>query len=172
MLRPAVAAGAGLGEVVRTHALEVRPGEVVEDQLGLEAEEIAEPGVQRHFDPVFGGEELVEGARPGVKLAGRDTDPPALVPVREEASALTVADEVGFQSAGEPVRAGRREEPVGDEHEGAVGERDDFGPSEVLVEEGPEAPLVEQGADDEDGPPVGGIADLGSCRIAGLNSGF
>ena len=101
-----------------------------------------------------------------------DTDPPALVPVGDEASALAIADEVGLEPAGEPVLTGRRDEPVGDEHEGAVGERDAFGPPEVLVEDVPEAQLVEHGTDDEDRSPVRGIADLGICRIAGLDAGF
>src|SRR5512135_1531246 len=83
-------------------------GDVVEHQVGLEAEEVAEAVVERHFDPVFGGVELVEGAVPGVELSGMDADPPALVPVRDEASALAVADEVGLEPAGEAVLAGGR----------------------------------------------------------------
>jgi hypothetical protein len=118
--------------------------------------------VEGHFDPVLGREELVEGAVPGVELAGMDADPSALVPVRDEASALTVADEVGLEPGGEPVLAGRGEEPVGHEHEGAVGERDGFGPPEVLVEDGPKAQVVEPGTDDEDGPPGRGLDDLGT----------
>src|SRR4051794_5338290 len=47
VLRLAVAAVAVPGEVVRARALEVGAGDVVEDQLGLETEEVAEPAVQR-----------------------------------------------------------------------------------------------------------------------------
>jgi hypothetical protein len=65
------------------------------------------------------------------------------------------------------VLAGRRDEPVGDEHKGAVGERDTFGPSEMLVEDVPEAQLLEQGPDDEDRPPVRGIGEMGFGRRAG-----
>ncbi len=68
-------------------------------------------------------------------------DPPALVPVREESSALAIADEVGLEPAGEPVLTCRGDEPVGNEHEGAVGERDSFGSPEVLVQDRPEAQL-------------------------------
>ena len=64
---------------------------------------------------------------------------------------------------------GRGDQPVGDKHEGAVGERDAFGPPEVLVEDVPEAQLIEQGADDEDRPPVGGIAELGLGGIASFD---
>ena len=63
---------------------------------------------------------------------------------------------------------GRRDEPVGDEHEGAVGERDAFGPPEVLVEDAPEAQLIEQGPNDEDRPPVRGFAELGVHGIMSL----
>ncbi len=52
-------------------------------------------------------------------------------------------------------------EPVGDEDEDAVGERDAFGVAEMSVADGPEAELVEQGTDGEDGPPGRGIDDLG-----------
>ena len=160
VLRLAVAAVAVLGEVARPGALEVGTGDVVEDQVGLEAEEVAEAVIQRHFDAVLGLEELVEGAIPGVELTGMDADPAALVPMGDEASALAVADEVGFEPAGQSMLTGRGDEPVGDQREGAVGEGDALGSPEVLVEDGPEAELVEQGADDEDRPPVGGITDV------------
>ena len=80
-----------------------------------------------------------------------------LVPMGDEASALAVADEVGLEPAGQAMLAGRGDESVGDEHEGAVGEGNAFGLPEVLVEDRPEAQLVEQGADDEDRSPGGGI---------------
>jgi hypothetical protein len=112
--------------------------------------------------------ELVEGAIPGVELAGMDADSLALMPVRDEASAFAVTDEVGFKPAGEAVLAGGGDEPVGDEHEGAVGKRDTFGEPKVLVEDGPEAQRVEQGADDKDGSPVRGFAESGILGITGL----
>jgi hypothetical protein len=146
---------------VRARALEVGAGDVVEHQVGLEAEEVAEAVVERHFDLVLGRVELIEGAVPGVELAGMDADPAALVPMGNEASALAVADEVGLEPAGEAVLTGRGDEPIGDEHEGAVGERDVFSPAEFLIEDGPEAELFEQGPDDEDGSPGGGIDDIG-----------
>ena len=163
----AVAAVAVLGEVVRTCALEVRTGDVVEHQIGVEAEQVAEAAVERHFDPVFGVVQLIEGAVPGVELTGVHTDPPALVPMGDEASALTIADEVGFEPAGQAMLAGRSDESIGDEHERTVSERDAIGPSEVLVKDGPEAQLIEQGADDEDRSPRGGIEDLGIGSLGG-----
>ena len=117
--------------------------------------------VEHHFDLVLGRVELIEGAVPGVELAGMDADPPALVPVGDEASALAVADEVGLEPAGEPVLTGRGDEPVSDERKGAVGEGDAFGLPEVSVEDAPESQLIEQGPNDEDRPPVRGFAELG-----------
>ena len=64
--------------------------------------------------------------------------------------------------------AGRRDEPVGDEDEGAVGEGDAPGAAEMLVEDRPEAELVGEGADDEDGAPVGGLADVEGRGVIGL----
>jgi hypothetical protein len=171
VLRLAIAAVAVLGEVVRAGALEIRAGQIVEDQVGFETEEIAEAVVQGHFDAIFSRVELVEGAVPGVELARMDADPSALVPVGNEATAPAVADEVGLEPAGEPMLAGRRDEPVGDEDEGAVGEGDALGVAEVLVEDRPEAQLIEQGPDDEDRPPGGGVDHLGVGGIAGLTIG-
>jgi len=124
--------------------------------------------VERHLDPVLGLVELVEGAVPGVELAGMDADPAATVPVGDEATAFAIADEVGLEPSGEAVFAGRSDEPIGDKHEGAVGERDGFGASEVFVEEIPEAQLLEQGADDKDRSPVRGVSDLWFGGIGGL----
>jgi hypothetical protein len=123
--------------------------------------------VERDFDLVLGGDELVEGAIPGVELTGMDADPSSAVPVGEKASSLSVADEVGFEPSGEAMLTGGSDEAVGDEDEGAVGERDAFGPTEVLVEDGPETELVEEGAEDEDGSPVGGFGELGFCGRGG-----
>src|SRR5450759_5855134 len=89
VLRLAIAAVAMLGEVVRARALAVRTGDVVEHQLGLEAEEVAEAVVECHLDLIFGRVELVEGAIPGVELTGMNADSLALVPVGDEAVSYT-----------------------------------------------------------------------------------
>jgi hypothetical protein len=171
VLRLAIAAIAVLGEVVRAGTLEIGAGHIVEDQLGLEAEEIAEAVVQGHLDALFGRQELIEGAIPGVELAGMDADPSALMPMRNEATTLAFADEIGLEPAGQPVLTGRSDQPVGDEHEGAVSEGNVLGEPEVLVEDGPEAELVEQGAYDEDRPPGGGIDHVRVGEIAGVALG-
>jgi hypothetical protein len=90
------------------------------------------------------------------------------VPVGDEASALAVADEVGLEPAGEPMLTGGGDEPVGDEHEGAVGERNAFGLPEVLIEDAPEAQLIEQGPNDEDRSPGRSFAELGIGGIMSL----
>jgi hypothetical protein len=101
-------------------------------------------------------------------LPGVHTDPPALVPAGDKASALAITDEVGLEPAGQSVLTGGGDESIGDEHERPVGERDAFGPPEVLVEDGPEAQLVEQGTDDEDRSPGGGVKDI---EIGSLDGG-
>jgi hypothetical protein len=60
------------------------------------------------------------------------------------------------------------DESIGDEHEGPVGEGNAFGLAEGFVEDGPEAELIEQGAEREDGTPGGGIDDLAISRCGVL----
>jgi hypothetical protein len=115
--------------------------------------------------------ELIEGAIPGVQLPGMDTDPSALVPVGNEASALAIADEVAFEPTGQSMFAGRLDQSVGDQDEGSVGEGNAFGFAELAVEDRPEAQLIEQGFDDKDRSPGRGIDDVGDGRIAGLTAG-
>jgi hypothetical protein len=93
-----------------------------------------------------------------------DADPSAPVPVGDEAPALAIRDEVGFEPAGQPVFAGGSDESIGDEDKGPVGEGDAFGFAERFIEDRPEAELIEQGAESEDGTPGGGIDDLGIGR--------
>jgi hypothetical protein len=162
--RLTIPAGAVLGEVHRPRALEGRAGEVGEDQLGLEAEAVAEVMVQRHFAPVLGRDELLERAVPGVPLPGRDADPSARVPGGDEAPAPAIADEVGLEPAGAPVFAGRGEESIGDEPNGPVRDRAAFGLAEGFVAGGPEAALIDQDADGADGSPGRGSDDLGISR--------
>jgi hypothetical protein len=148
------------GEIHWPCALEVGAGDVVEDQFGLETEEVAKAVIEGHFDPVLGGAELIERAIPGVQLPGMDADPSAGVPMGDEAPALAIADEVGLEPAGEPVFAGRSDESIGDKDEGTVGEGDAFGFAEGVIEDRPEAELIEEGAEREDGSPGRGIDDL------------
>ncbi len=101
-----------------------------------------------------------------------NADPPALVPVRDEALSLAIADEVGLEPAGESMLAGGRDQPVGDQDEGTVRERNAFGPPERLVEDLPESQLLEQGPDDEDRPPGRGVEELRVWRIAGVGAGI
>src|SRR5207248_10295329 len=108
------------------------------------------------LDLVLGVVELIEGAIPGIQLPGMDADPPPLVPVREEASAPTITDEITFEPAGQSVLAGRSDQAIGDEHEGAVSKGNAFGFADPGVEDGPEPQLVEQGSEDQDRSPVGG----------------
>ena len=81
----------------------------------------------------------------------------ALVPVGHEAAPHAIADEVGLEPTGESVFAGGTDQPIGDEHEGAVGERDALGSPQVSVEDVPEAKLLEESPDSEYRSPRRGI---------------
>jgi hypothetical protein len=61
--------------------------------------------IERHLDLVLGLVELVEGAIPGVELTRMDADPAAFVPVWDEATALAIADEVGFEATSTKARS-------------------------------------------------------------------
>ena len=159
VVRRAVPAGAVVGEVHRPCPLEGGAGEVGEHQLRLEAEEVAGAVIEGHFDPVRGGDELIAGAIPGVPLPGRDADPSARVPVGDEAPALAIGDEVGFEPAGPPVLAGGGAASMGDEDKGPVGDGDAVGFAERCIADRPEAERIERGAESEDGSPGRGLDD-------------
>ena len=163
IVRLAVATVTVFGEVFGAGTLEVRAGDVVKDQIWLEAEEVAEAVVERLFDPLLGLVQLIERAIPGVELAGMHPHPIALVPVRHEAAPHAIADEVGLQPTGQSVFAGGTDQPIGDEHKRSVGERYIFGSPQTSVEDVPEAELLEEGPDGEHRPPRGGIDDLELC---------
>ena len=87
-----------------------------------------------------------------------------LMPVGHEAAPHAIADEVGLQPTSEPVLAGGTRQPIGDEHERSVGEGYALGSSQVLVEDVPEAELLEEGTDCEYRSPRRGIDHLERCR--------
>ena len=172
VLRLVVAAVTVLRQALRPSALEIGAGDVIEHEVRFETEEITQAVVERDFDTALGGAELVERGIPAVELAVVHAHPPPLVPVGDETPALAIAHEVGLEPAGEPVLAGRSNEPVGDEHEGTIGKRHALGAAEMLIEDVPEAQLVEQGAHDEHRPPGRGLADVELGRIARLDLAF
>src|SRR5262249_22255580 len=157
--------------VHRPGALEVRAGDIVKDQIRLEAEEIPEPVVERLLDPLLGLGELIECAIPGLELAGMDPHPLALVPVRAEAAPQTIADEVRREPTGQSMFAGGTDQSIGDQHKGSIRKRYALGSAQTAVEDLPEAELLEQGLDSEDGSPRRGIDDLGVGRGGGIGLG-
>ena len=109
------------------------------------------------------------GAMPGFELLEMDPDSLVLVPVWHEPAAPAIAEEVGFQPAGQAVFAGRPDESIGDEHKRPIGERHALSLTEHRVEDGPQPELVEQCPDGEDRSPGGGVVndavfDLGGVR--------
>jgi hypothetical protein len=66
------------------------------------------------------------------------------------------------------VLAGGLNQPVGNQDEGAVGEGDTFGSAQMGIQDGPEAQVIEQGADGQDRSPGRGIEDVELLgRVAG-----
>ena len=170
VVRLAIAAVAVLGEVGRPGALEVGAGDVIEHQVRLEAEQVAEVMIEGHLDLLLGRHELIESAVPGLELLEVDPDSLVLVPVGHEPAAPAIAEEVGLQPAGQAMFAGGADEPIGDQDERPVGERHTLGLTERRVEDGPQPELVEQGADGEDRPPGGGVEDVGVFGLTGVGS--
>ena len=166
VVRLVVAAVAVLGEAGRPGALEVGAGDVIEHQLRLEAEQVAEAMIEGHLDLFLGGHELIERAVPGLELLEVDPDSVVLVPVGHEPAALAIAEEIGLQPAGQAMFAGGVDEAIGDQDERPVGERYSFGLAQCRVEDGPQPKLVEQSADGEDRPPGGGVEEVGVFGVA------
>ena len=170
ILRLAIPAVAVLGEIGRPGALEVGAGDVVEHQLGLEAEQIAEAVIEGQLDLFLGGCELIEGAVPGLELLKMNPDPLVLVPARHKPPPLTVADEIGLQPAGQAVFAGGTDQAIGDQHERPVGERHALGLAQSCIEDSPEPELIEQGPDDQERPPGGGVEDVGVIGLGAVRA--
>jgi hypothetical protein len=88
-------------------------------------------------------------------------DTAALVPMGQETTALAITDEVGFQPACQPMFAARMAKPIGQEDESAIREGRTFlGLAKQGVEDGPQAELVKEGADNQNGSPGGGFEDV------------
>ena len=114
VVRLAIAAVAVLGEIGRPGALEIGAGDVIEHQVRLEAEQVAEVMIEGHLDLFLGGHELIEGAVPGLELLEVDPDSLVLVPIGNEPAAPAIAEEVSLQPAGQAMFAGGADEPIGD----------------------------------------------------------
>ena len=157
VVRLAIATVTVFGEALGAGALEVRAGDVVKDQVWLEAKEVAEAVVERLFDPLLGLLQLIERPVPSLELAGMHPHAIALVPVRYEAAPHAIADEVGLQPTGRSMFAGGPDQPIGDEHERPVSERYALGSPQASVEDVPKAKLLEEGSVGDYGSPRGGV---------------
>ena len=115
VVRLAIAAVAVLGEVGLPGALEVGAGDVLEHQVRLEAEQVAEAMIEGHLDLLLGRHELIQGAVPGLELLEVDPDSLVLVPVGHEPAAPAIAEEVSLQPAGQAMFAGGADESIGDQ---------------------------------------------------------
>src|SRR5262249_22981768 len=110
-----------------------------------------------------GRDQAIQRAIPGTQLAKVDLDPLVGMPVRQEAPALAIANEVGLQPAGQTVLAGRTNESIGQQHEGAVRiRRPLLGLAEHVIEQLPQSQLLEKSTHDENRSPGGRFQDIDS----------
>ena len=107
-------------EIVGPLTLEVAAGAVEEHQVRPQAAQIPQALVEPHLERVLGRDQAIEGAIPGVQLAVMHLDAAAGVPIRQEASALAIADKVGLQPACQAVLAARCSQSIGDQHQSSI----------------------------------------------------
>ena len=119
--RAAIAAVAIRAHRWRSLAFETGRGEIVEYDINLQREQIAQPQIQRPLDLRLALKQLVEGPIPLLELAQFDLHPRcatgltfALVaPLRHPSPAMPVADEVGLQPPRQPMFAAGCGEAIG-----------------------------------------------------------
>jgi hypothetical protein len=119
-----------------------------------------------HLDLLLDGDETIKRAIPGIELAVMHLHAATPMPVRHEASALPIANEIGFQPARQTMLAAWTDEPIGNQHESAIGVRDVcLGGAEQTVKQFPQAQLLEQSADDQERAPGRGIENIDGMGI-------
>ncbi len=123
---PMVPAVAVLGQTLRTFPFEIGRSQIIEDHLGLEAEEIPQPGKEPFLDPLLPPDELVKGPVPRPKEAGVDPNSAVLLPDRPDPLSFPVGNVVGLQPLGQGVLASRADEPVGHKDEGPFRKSNSF----------------------------------------------
>ena len=166
VLRLAVATVAVFGEVLRSRSLEVGTCDVVQHQVRLQAEQVAQTMVERDLDLGLRLDEHVQRAIPRAELTMMHLHASLLLPVRHEASPLPIAHEVGLQPTRQAVLAGRPNQAVGQQDERALGKTRPFlGARQKRVEGGPKPELIEERPHSEHRPPSRGINDLDGIRI-------
>ena len=161
----------------RAAALEIRRGQIVDNHLGAQRKQIAQPEEQLLFDRRLVRGQSVEGTIPAVELGVLDAHsrapaPAALLvvaPGRQPAAAAAVTDELGFQPARQPVLARGRAQAVGDQHQGAIGQPrlSSRGRSLEAVENVFQAELLEGLAEGQQASPGGGL--FGGGEPAGVD---
>ena len=110
---------------------EVGRGDIVEDQVGLERKQIAQPQEQLALDLRLAGVELIQCAVPLRQLAEGHLHAWGaaglallfIAPLHQPAATVAVADEVVIQPARQPVFARRDAQAVGHQHQRSIGQR-------------------------------------------------
>ena len=112
-------------------ALEIGRGQVVEHHVDAQRKQVAQSEKQRVLDGRLVRQQLIERTVPLLELPRRDPHPrrPArlalgvIAPGGHEAAAVAIAHEVGLQPARQTMLAGRRGEPIGDQHQRPIAQR-------------------------------------------------
>src|SRR5207247_8513999 len=117
VLRHAYASITGYTDHHGDGIIEIATSTYEQHQIRLQAKQIAQALIETYLDLALGRDQAIQGAIPGTQLAKVHFDALVGMPVRQEASALAIADEVGLQPAGQAMLAGRTTEPIGQQHE-------------------------------------------------------
>ena len=156
---------------------EVGGGEVVEHQIDLEGEQVAQAQEQLFLDRRLQHQQLVQGAIPALQLAEADPHPGRgagapfglVAPLGPPLATVPVTDEAGLQPAGQAVLAAGRLQSVGDQRQYPVGQRHARAPPALgaAVEDLFEAEFAPQGAGHQRDAPVPGL-ERHRLVVAGL----
>src|ERR1022692_1879388 len=119
---------------------------------------------------------MVQGAIPALQDGQVDLDAAMPFPFRQVASAVAIADEIGFEPTRQGVFAERAHQTVGNQGQDSAGPiiigifvREQAWPAATRVEQRPKSELLEEMPHDEDRPPGAGIENLkGSITSVGL----
>ena len=138
---------------------EIARGQIVEDQIHLQVEQVPQAQKQLLLDPSLGRYQSIQGAIPLFELPILDPYPRPTAgqpfgfvpPLGEPASALPIANKVRFQPARQAVLAGRLSQAIGHQGPGPIRQ---LGIGTDAVQDGLQAQLPPQGPRHQQRPPV------------------
>ena len=157
MARLAVAAVAEASQLRRAGPFEISRSNVVEDQVRLQAEQIAQLQVNGLFDALFLRRQIVQAPIPQLQLIEAHLDPSGEFPHRHPAAASRRAYMEILQPLRQRVLAARATEPVGKQGKDPLRQRLTVAPRSMTgIQDGPQREFLEQMAGDQDRSPRAG----------------